>query len=60
MKTYLVTYESKSNLFKGRLCIPASSLPDAQEKFWDWLKRKEVFNHLWKLEFDIEEIEACQ
>jgi len=58
MKTYLVTYESKSNLFKGRLCVPAGSLTEAQEKFWFWLKRKEVFNHLWKLEFDIEEIES--
>lgn len=58
MKTYLITYESKSNLFKGRLCIPADNLVQAQDKFWAWLRRQDVYQHLWRLEFDIEEIES--
>jgi hypothetical protein len=56
MKTYLFTYESNGNYFRGKISIPADNLVMAQDKFIDWLKRQDVYQHLWRLSFGAEEI----
>ena len=57
MKTYLFTYESNDNYFRGKISIPADNLVMAQDKFIDWLKRQDVYQHLWRLSFEVEEID---
>jgi hypothetical protein len=57
MKSYIVNYESPNNIFKGELCIFATDHKDAMSKAFDWVKTKEVWNHLWKINFAIREID---
>ena len=56
MKAYLFTYESKDNIFKGKICIQAENIVSAQDEFLDWLKKQLVYQHLWRLSFEVEEI----
>ena len=58
MKTYLFTWESKGNMgIKPMKVVRAESLTDAQNQFWNWLKTKPIFEHLWHLEFQVHEVE---
>jgi len=56
MKTFIVHYKSDSNLFKGKRVIQSFDLTEAQNKFLDWLKNQPVYSHLWKLQFEFEEV----
>ncbi len=58
MKTYLVTYESSKNCFKGSLAVEAVDLVMAQDKFFSWLKRQPVYTHMWDLTINIDEIQG--
>lgn len=58
MKTFIVNYESKNNLFKGTLCIQADCIENAQDKFLDWLKQQKTYQYLWSLNFEFSEIQG--
>jgi hypothetical protein len=55
MKAYIVDWSSLGNIDKGTVVIIAKSIPEAQDKFWDWLREKPVYQHMWNLTFSIEE-----
>lgn len=54
--TYLVNYLSKNNIFEGKVVISAKNLVEAQDKFFDWLKKQPVYQYMWNLSISIEEI----
>lgn len=55
-KTFLCKYESKDNLFKGEIVILAERISEAQDKFFSWLKKQQVYQHMWNLNMQITEI----
>ena len=58
MKTFIATYESPCNIFKGKICLPATNIEEAQNRFFLWLKRQETYKHMWKLMVEFEEVES--
>lgn len=58
MNIFVVTYNSKENCFAGKVAIQAENLVDAQNKFFDWLKKQPVYSHMWGLEFNIELVQS--
>lgn len=60
MKRYLVAYESKGNLDKGSVIVPAENVAEAQTKFFEWLKSQELYSHMWRLNVEFTEHEEIQ
>ena len=56
MRNFIVTYTSERNLFKGQVHVSAVSVGEAQDKFFDWLKKQAVYPHMWNLSVNFEEI----
>jgi hypothetical protein len=56
MRNFIVTYTSERNLFKGQVHISAVSVGEAQDKFFDWLKKQAVYPHMWNISVNLEEI----
>jgi len=56
MRNFVATYNSDRNLFKGQVHISAVSVGEAQDKFFDWLKKQSVYPHMWNLSVNLEEI----
>lgn len=54
-KLFVATYYSKGNLFEGELAIFARDLAEAQDKFFSWLKKNQVYTHLWSLTVTFQE-----
>lgn len=54
---YVFEYSSTGNCFNGKKLIQAPNLVKAQDKFLLWLKRQEVYNHLWRFSFNVEVVE---
>jgi hypothetical protein len=57
MNTYKITYESPKNLFKGELFTEAKNSPEAMSKFFQWIQKQDVWNHLWSLHVEIQHLE---
>jgi hypothetical protein len=56
MRNFIVTYTSERNLFKGQVHVSAVSVGEAQDKFFDWLKKQAVYPHMWNISVNLEEI----
>ena len=48
-RLFVANYYSKDNLFEGELAVFAEDLVEAQDKFFDWLRKDPVYSHLWNL-----------
>jgi hypothetical protein len=59
MKTYIVNYVLERNCFRGTMAIRADDIESAQDKFLEWLKQQDSYKHLWRLQFQFEEIEGA-
>lgn len=59
MKTFIVDWESPGNGDHGTVVVHAASITEAQDKFWAWLRAKPLYQHMWKLNFSIEESESA-
>jgi hypothetical protein len=57
MKNFLVTYSSEKNLFQGKRVIKAERISQAQDIFFEWLMQQSVYQHMWALKMQIEEID---
>ena len=54
MKTFEVEWTSPGNItIKKRLIIRAEGIVEAQDKFFDWLKKQPVYEHMWCLNLQI-------
>ena len=53
MKVYIAEYNSEVNSFKGFVVLKAETLQQAQDKFIEWLKLQNVYQHMWQLNFRI-------
>lgn len=49
MRTFGFKYESKGNLESGTVVVRAESLVEAQDKFFDWLRKSPLYKHMWNL-----------
>jgi hypothetical protein len=58
MKTFLCEYESVNNLFQGTAVIKAETLQAAQTNFLEWLKKQDVYPHMWRLTFSFKEVDS--
>jgi len=56
MRNFVATYNSDRNIFKGQVHISAVSVGEAQDKFFDWLKKQAVYPHMWNIYVNLEEI----
>lgn len=52
---FIVDWYSKRNIDKGSVVVVAETLVEAQNMFLDWIKKQEVYNHMWHLSFSIEQ-----
>lgn len=62
MRVFIVDWSSSGN-YPGEpqtVYIRAESLPEAQDKFWAWLRKTEVFTHMWNLSFSFKELRHDQ
>ena len=55
MKAYIVDWSSPGNADKGTVVVTANSISEAQDKFWEWIKKRPVYQHMWLLTFSIKE-----
>jgi hypothetical protein len=56
MRNFTVEYNSCNNIFKGTLHVKASTISEAQDKFFEWLREQATYPHLWQLTFKFTEI----
>ncbi len=57
MRTFLVVYSSDKNFFEGKKVIKAERINQAQDIFFEWLMQQSVYQHMWALKMQIEEID---
>lgn len=57
VKAYIVDWSSEGNIQSGTSVIQAESIVEAQDKFWEWLRKQPIYGHMWRLSFTIEESE---
>jgi hypothetical protein len=57
MRLFEVQWSSGGNIDKGTIIVKATSINEAQNKFWEWLQKRPVFGHMWQLSFQFAEIE---
>ena len=57
MRLFEVQWSSAGNLEKGTVIVRAENIVDAQNKFWAWLQKRPVFEHLWQLSFQFSQTE---
>lgn len=55
MKAYIVDWSSSRNVDKGTVVVTANTISEAQDKFWEWLKKRPVYQHMWILTFSIKD-----
>ena len=59
MKLYIFDYSSEGNIFSGEVCIEAEGLVEAQDKFFDWVKKQKTYQHMWRLSFKAREVKLA-
>ena len=60
MRIFEVQWSSVGNLDKGTVVVKANTVAEAQNKFWQWLQQRPVFEHMWNLTFQFSEIDKPQ
>ena len=60
MKLYIFDYSSEGNIFSGEICIEAEGLVEAQDKFFDWVKKQKTYQHMWQLSFRASEVKLAE
>lgn len=60
MRIFEVVWSSSGNCDNGKVIVKADSLVEAQNKFWSWLQKRPVFEHMWNLTFQFAEINKEQ
>ena len=60
MKLYIFDYSSEGNIFSGEVCIEAKGLVEAQDKFFDWVKKQQTYQHMWQLSFKAREVKLAE
>jgi hypothetical protein len=60
MKLYIFDYSSEGNLFSGEVCIEAKGLVEAQDKFIEWVKKQQTYQHMWQLSFRAREVKLAE
>lgn len=58
MKHYIVKFSSDGNIVPNRQLYigPCHSIVGAQDKFFAWIKKQDLYKHMWKLNVEFEEI----
>lgn len=56
MRRFLAKATSPGNLWEGEVIIEAKTLDEAQNKFFEWLKKEPVYSHMWRLNVTLEDI----
>jgi hypothetical protein len=56
-KVYVAKYSIKGNLEEGEVVIKASTISEAQDKFFVWLKNRPIYQHMWGLNVGFREVE---
>lgn len=57
MKLFEVKWSSTGNLEKGCVIVRAINIVEAQNKFWLYMQKQPVFEHMWQLSFKFIEIQ---
>lgn len=57
MRIFEVQWSSGGNIESGTVIVKANNLVEAQNKFWEWLQKRPVFQHMWNLTFQFAEID---
>ena len=60
MKLYIFDYSSEGNIFSGEICIEAEGLVEAQDKFFDWVKKQKTYQYMWQLSFRAREVKLAE
>ena len=62
MKLYIFDYDysSEGNIFSGEVCIEAKGLVEAHDKFFDWVKKQQTYQHMWRLSFRAREVKLAE
>jgi hypothetical protein len=55
-EVYVAKYSSEGNLEKGEVVIVASTISEAQDKFFVWLKNRPLYQHMWRLNVEFREV----
>lgn len=56
MRNFVATFSSRGNIEKGQVHINALSIVEAQDKFFEYLKKTDLYQHMWNLNLEIIEI----
>ena len=60
MKLYIFDYSSEGNIFSGEVCIEAKGIVEAQDKFIEWVKKQQTYQHMWRLSFKTREVKLAE
>ena len=61
MKTFSVEWTSPKNFVdKTRVIVRAENLVEAQDKFFEWLKKQAVYSHMWCLNMEMSEVQYIE
>lgn len=61
MKTYMIKYESPENITgNDTVIVRANDLVDAQNQFFEFIKKKSFYQHMWKLSMEVHVVEYCE
>ena len=61
MRTFNVEWSSPKNIIdKTRVVVRAESLVEAQDKFFAWLKKHPVYQHMWCLNMEMSETDYIE
>ena len=61
MKAYNVNWTSPGNFVNNnRVVVRAESLVEAQDKFFAWLKKHPVYQHMWCLNMEMSEVQYAE
>lgn len=55
MKTYKFSYSSEGNFENGDVHVNASSILEANTKFFNWLIQQQLCTHMWQLSIKVVE-----
>ena len=56
MRTFIFQYSSPNNIGGiGTIIVRANKLPEAQDKFYEWLREQHFYPHMWELDLHIKE-----
>lgn len=58
MKTYRVQWSSPRNVVSNaEVIVRAETMVQAQDKFFEWLRRQPVYQHMWAMSMEMTEVD---